>query len=281
MKDVWLSFKEWVAGLTLYMAIAPWVLPVVGGILISSNLKGAWWFGGPFIVGVVLIALGSIPLGIRDSWIDGEQKEADARKAKELQTRSLLSDELESIVLPAELQNDQVEEHVRAILQRVLDALVSEAYSDVTDVRAVFFRPGMLDSMPCVFPAISTGKPTGRPARIHLTLSPRYEGISKLFEDESETHFENGILGRSYTGFASAAVSYESTALGVLTLDAPGGYVFDQQDAQNLLAIARFFTAMLNAESQNLGTPLGSGSTAFEQYVDSLDVDKGGQDGGN
>lgn len=281
MKGFWSTLKEWIAGRTLYMAIAPWVLPVVGGILISSNLNGRWWLEWPFFVGAILIALGSIPLGIRDLWLEGEQKEVEARNAKELLTRTLLADELESIVLPADLPKDRVEGHVRMVLQQVLHSLLTEVYSDVADIRAVFFRPGKLDSMACVFPAISAGKSADRPARIHLQHSPRYEGISKLFEGESETHFENGILGRSYTGFASAAVAHENIALGVLTLDSPDEYVFDQQDAQNLLSIARFFTAMLASESQRIGISVGSGSTAFEQYVDSLEVEEGGQDDTN
>lgn len=79
-------------------------------------------------------------------------------------------------------------------------------------------------------------------------------------------------LSRNYKSFASAAVWQDGLAVGVLTLDTSGVYVFDQQDAQNLLSIAKFFTAMLKAQSQRLNTPVSSGSVNYEDFDDRIPI---------
>lgn len=240
MRQVYWAVLGWVSRRSFYMAVAPWVLPVFGGLLISTHLGNDFsllWFS----VGVILILIGSVPLGIKELYEEHYQRFEDQIDAQERMCLSLLASQLPKIPVSNAAPRDERMRAQAAAVELVVNQLTEQIYANIPDARAVFFRLSEENGGIVFVPIVVSGR-SDEP-KTHNSDSERYGSMMSLLVGIKETHHENGLENRGYKSYVSASVAQGEDLFGLLTLDTNENTEFGKRDELNLQLLARMIAA--------------------------------------
>ena len=238
--NFWWRVIGWISRRYFYMAVAPWILPVFGGLLISSNIGS-----NPSIVliciGIVLIFVGAIPLGIREYHGEHVQSIEDEINAQERKCLTLIAKKLPQIPVSNSKARKDREEVRDGAITEVVDHLTDDVYSNIPEVRAVFYGLVEAEGADALMPVYFAGR--NDEPKTHIQGSDRHESMMKLLMGTRETHCENGLDDRDYQSYVSASVSHGDDVYGLLTVDTLSDHKFQPSDELNLQLLARLVGA--------------------------------------
>lgn len=253
LRRCWWAVIEFIANRYVFMEIAPWVFPVVGGLLVSTHIGQAldwFWLG----VGALVILVGTVPLGIRAYYLAHVQKGRDEQDARERVCLRIVSSMVPR--LPAEEQDTRGERIAlrdRSV-EDAVESLVSSAYPARRGYRVTFYALGENEHRQVqIKPVISRGR--GDMPRTHTVGGERFEGMLELLQSPSESTSESGISKREYTSFASASVSRGEELYGILAIDTNGEVDLGAPDESNLVPIAHVLAAFFAAVDRGKRPP--------------------------
>lgn len=233
-----------IAGWHLYMAVAPWTLPVVGGIIVSANLGNnlsVFWIA----MGILLILAGAVPLGLKELFLTHVRSLEDEIDAQERRCLRLIADQLSKIPVSDNL-NFAARETLRDnALEQIIDKLTSDIYSNREGMRAVFYGLGKIDDQWAFNPTHKSGR--GSAPKKHIRDSVRFAEMLDLLNGQNQTHTNHQIEGRSYKCFVSASVKHHNQLYGLLTLDTNQDFPFDARDELNLKLLANLIATFFAA----------------------------------
>lgn len=230
--------------------IGPWIFPMLGSIFLSVTVS--YWGTSKAvlcaIIALLLILVGTVPLGIR---VSGQSR----ARTLELRARDRESATLKMVaqmVPKVPVSNSQVrssrEDIAKEARRSILEYLYEDIYADIDGLRVIFFELVSTEEGERFSPAVDFGC-TDTPAKVHAERDPRYYDLKKLVESSDETSSEWGIENRHYKSFASACVvgGDGEIGYGLVTMDTTSDYRFGCNDEQNLLVAARLIGMFLDA----------------------------------
>lgn len=243
-KAYW-KFVDWISARVFFLAVAPWVGPVFGGLLVSSNLvRGG---SGLLIgVGVMLIFISTIPLGLQAIRRHRLERNEDRLDAQERTCLDLVAE-----LLPSIPTGGDVSRRVRCTrrddaTKQVVEALVSKVYPNIPRVRAVVFALGVTaDGAEALSPVAHAGR--GSEPDTYVAGTERFDELMGLIQGVSETRIERGVEGRSYRSYVSSSLAKGEEAFGMLTVDTPADWEFSERDRHNLLLLSQLLVAFYMA----------------------------------
>ena len=123
------------------MEVAPWVLPVVGGLVISTHL-GRDFDGFWFSIGVGIVLVGTVPLGIRAYYREHIQKGLDEQDARERVCLRIVSNLVPQLPLDRQGTREQRVRLRNRLLHETVMNLVDSAYPARLGYRVTFYELG-------------------------------------------------------------------------------------------------------------------------------------------
>lgn len=236
LRGGWWSLVAFIANRYFFMEVAPWVFPVVGGLVISTHIGEALdWFWA--CIGAVVVLIGTVPLGIRAYYQEHIQKRQDERDARERACLRIVTnlvpklptDDHDSRDARLALRNNSVEEAVRG--------LVESAYPAQHGYRVTFYELGQDEKRKVqIRPVISRGR--GDSPGTHADGSATFDGMFEFLRGSSESTSKAGIERHEYTSYASASVSRGIELYGILAVDTDSEIDLSESDEANLVPIA-------------------------------------------
>ncbi|MBC9954704.1 hypothetical protein ICM05_08600 [Leucobacter sp. cx-42] len=236
IRTAWWLTVEFIANRYLFIEMAPWVLPLIGGPMVSTHVGETFdpfWFW----LGVALIAIGTFPLAIRQYFLRHVQKKQDEQDARERASLRLVS---RMVPLLSAMETAGLRDRQRLrdqAFEEIVAQLVKTAYPGELGYRVTLFELGR-DGRGNVHmrPVASAGR-KDQP-RAHDDGDEVFVGMMSLLTGESDSVSKQKMIGNEYTSFAAVSVSRGDQVFGILTVDTASETDLFEVDEANLIPIA-------------------------------------------
>lgn len=250
VRSVWWGVIAFISRPYFFMEVAPWVLPVVGGLFISTHIgrdfHGFWFSIGVCIVLLGTVPLGTVPLGIRAYYREHIQKGLDEQDARERVCLRIVSNLVPQLPLDGHGSREQRAKLRDRLLRETVTNLADSAYPAKLGYRVTFYELGQDGEQKIQLrPVARRGR--SDPSGTHAQGDEILDGIKALLEGAIESTSKSGIAGRDYTSYAQAAVSRGDALYGVHVVDTDAGSFLSEADEANLIPIADVLAAFFGA----------------------------------
>lgn len=236
IRNAWWLTVEFIANRYLFIEMAPWVLPLIGGPMVSTHVGesfDAFWFW----LGVALIAVGTFPLAIRQYFLRHIQKKQDEQDARERASLRLVS-RMVPLLSAMETAGPRDRHRLRdQAFEEIVAQLVKTAYPGALGYRVTLFELGRDGRGNVQMRPVASAGREDRP-RAHDDGDDVFVGMMSLLTGDSDSLSKRKIVGNEYTSFAAVSVSRGDQVFGILTVDTTSETDLFEVDEANLIPIA-------------------------------------------